>query len=91
MADNFWRAIIAGTIFTGAFMIAAPVNQRLGEISNKLGELKPGIEYKLQERNVIGRDEPETFYEIGGQRVYLTVDGKPVEDLVSKVKYGVND
>lgn len=31
-------------------------------------------------KNVIGGSEPEKFYQIKGQRVYLEVDGKPVEE-----------
>ena len=30
--------------------------------------------------NVLGEATPEKFYEIGGQRVFLEVDGKPIQD-----------
>ncbi len=30
--------------------------------------------------NIIGESKPEKFYNINGQRVYLEIDGKPVEE-----------
>ena len=33
----------------------------------------------LHQRNVIGNEAPEKFYEVNGQRAYLEIDGKPVE------------
>jgi|SRR3989338_8930619 len=38
----------------------------------------------LVEKNVLGGAAPETFYEINGQRVYLKIDGKPVEQYCNK-------
>lgn len=35
---------------------------------------------ELQTQNVIGGEQPEKFYEIKGNRVYLEIDGKPVEE-----------
>jgi hypothetical protein len=31
-------------------------------------------------KNVIGVEAPEKFYVVNGQRVYLEIDGKPVEE-----------
>ncbi|HLC53896.1 MAG TPA: discoidin domain-containing protein [Candidatus Nanoarchaeia archaeon] len=39
---------------------------------------------KVQVRNVIGGDTSEVFYEIGGKRAYLEIDGKPVDDYVGQ-------
>lgn len=36
--------------------------------------------------NVIGSESPEKFYELNGQRVYLEIDGKSVEEYVKGVK-----
>jgi len=33
----------------------------------------------IQERNVIGSDISDKFYEIDGKQVYLEIDGKPIE------------
>lgn len=40
--------------------------------------------YKVQTKNVIGKKAPEKFYEINGNRVYLEIDGKPVEEYFRK-------
>lgn len=34
----------------------------------------------MRTENVIEESSPERFYEIGGRRVYLMVDDKPVEE-----------
>lgn len=38
-------------------------------------ELKP----QAHTSNVLGAEAPEKFYNVDGQRVYLEIDGKPVE------------
>ena len=43
-------------------------------------------EYVLQERNVVGGEKPEKFYEIGGKRVYLEIDGQSVEQYLENRK-----
>lgn len=35
---------------------------------------------EIKTENVMGTSEPEKFYEINGQRVYVEIDGKPVEE-----------
>ncbi len=37
----------------------------------------------VQVDNVIGQEAPEVFYNLNGQRFYLEVDGKKVEDYVN--------
>lgn len=39
---------------------------------------------EIQTRDVIGNSEPERFYEFNGQRVYLEIDGKPVESYFAQ-------
>tara|TARA_Y100000310_G_C20613528_1_gene779331 strand:- start:835 stop:1083 length:249 start_codon:yes stop_codon:yes gene_type:complete len=45
-----------------------------------------GNESQLEKitKDVIGGSAPETFYEIKGGRVYLEIDGKPVENYVGR-------
>ena len=38
--------------------------------------------YQLQTENIFGQEAPEKFYEINGQRFYLEIDGRPVEEYV---------
>jgi len=38
----------------------------------------------LQEMNVLGNTTPEKFYYVNGQRVYLEIDGKSVENCFDK-------
>lgn len=58
-------------------------------INNDINKLKDrkikSLEQQLQitEENVIGQEAPEKFYEINGQRVYLEIDGKPIEEYFS--------
>ena len=33
-------------------------------------------------RNVLGNETPEVFYELNGQRYFLSIDGKPVSEYV---------
>src|SRR3990172_214680 len=39
---------------------------------------------QIQTQNTIGQEMPEKFYDINGQRVYLEIDGKPVEQYFKK-------
>lgn len=41
------------------------------------------VEVLLQVKNTVGEDTPDKFYEISGRRVYIEIDGKPVEDYFS--------
>ena len=36
--------------------------------------------HKVYTKNVIENDAPEKFYEINGERVYLEIDGKSVDE-----------
>lgn len=49
------------------------------EIDKKVGELRAP---QVRTANVLGAEAPEKFYDIDGQRVYLEIDGKPVEQYV---------
>lgn len=48
---------------------------------NRTADIKENMQAipQIQEQNVISQEAPEKFYEINGQRVYLEVDGKPIE------------
>ena len=50
-----------------------------GYISGKFSD-----DLKIQEKDIIGKEEPEKFYEIKNKRAYLTVDGTPVEEYFKK-------
>lgn len=49
---------------------------RLGTLEDEL------IKSKIKVENVMGNSEPETFYEVNGQKVYLKIDGKYIENYV---------
>ena len=40
------------------------------------------LEAKVED--VIGKEEPEIYYSIGGKRCYIEVDGKPIEESFSQ-------
>ena len=50
------------------------LDSKFNDIMLKLPELK--------QTNVIGDTIPEQFYEIGGQRAYISIDGKAVSEYV---------
>lgn len=57
----------------------------INNIEKKVDQLlqeRNSIELKTE--NVIGGKAPEKFYEIAGKRVYLEIDGQPVEKYFRK-------
>lgn len=54
-----------------------------GRIADSL-ELATQDKQSIQIGDVLGNEQPERFYELNGQRVYLEVDGKPVESYFSQ-------
>lgn len=66
-------------VIGGASIATIPDFIRQGKIERKVDKLlqRPTIELRID--NVIGGETPEKFYEIDGKRVYLEIDGKPVE------------
>lgn len=65
----------ASVVIGGGTYIGFKTDQRLEYIEEKIEKPK----HEIREENVIGEDSPEKFYEIDGKRVYLEIDGKPVE------------
>ena len=47
-----------------------------------LEKAKVEREYVLQERDLNNNGSPERFYEIDGKRVFLSIDGKNLEDTL---------
>ncbi|MEK6813081.1 MAG: hypothetical protein AABX86_03130 [Nanoarchaeota archaeon] len=82
--------------------IAATTCVRTGDIKERLNEIDQKqiryIQHQLDEldkktkqetvtsSNVFGDEKPETFYEVNGQRAYLTIDGKPVEEYIRDIR-----
>ena len=52
------------------------IERRLSAINETLQEQQKPPE--LREENVLGGPEVESFYELGGERAYITIDGRPV-------------
>ncbi|MBI4141672.1 hypothetical protein HY484_01980 [Candidatus Woesearchaeota archaeon] len=91
-------AVIVGTwIGSGlrcGYSPAVDIQKKTGSIESNVFEIRDDVKYLRgdinwllkqttpQTANVIGNAEPETFYEINGQRAYLKIDGKNVEDIV---------
>lgn len=55
---------------------------RVGESVKNIEEMVSAQQPQLHTENVLGGPEMETFYNIDGQRLYVTVDGKPVESYL---------
>ena len=62
---------------------AEELTERINANANML-EKKIDSYYNIKTQNVMGNEKPEKFYEIGGKRVYLEIDGTPVEDYFKK-------
>ncbi|MBU0466326.1 MAG: hypothetical protein KJ718_02545 [Nanoarchaeota archaeon] len=77
---GFFETVCA--VVVGASLATIPDYVRQGNIENKVDQLlqRPAIE--LRTENVIGGNAPEKFYEIAGKRVYLEIDGQPVDNYV---------
>ncbi len=54
------------------------------KINKKLSLLEQKVQHELKVENVMGDKELEKFYEINEKRVYLEIDGKPVEEYFKK-------
>ena len=58
-------------------------NIKIDNIKKKMNALESRVMKSespvLQKRQVIGGSLPELFYEVEGHKVYLEIDGKPVE------------
>lgn len=66
--------ISLGFIFITIAMIAAIRS------CDNTGKMMEKTEPRLRIENVIGKETPEKFYEINGQKYYLEVDGKPIAE-----------
>ena len=71
----------------GALGFYLSLSQGIWKITNKIESLDKKVESiaistspKIRIENVFGSEAPEKFYEINNQRVYLEIDGKPVEE-----------
>ena len=75
-------AVLGFASLTGAVTGSLSVD-RLISLDNKVNSIERKLEqYNLKEENVLGGMQPETFFEIDGQRYFLTVDGKPLEQYL---------
>ena len=79
IAEVIFEGLVAGAV-AGAFGMSFITNSKLKQLEDKVDSLSP----KPITSNVIGNGEPEKFYDVNGQRVYLEIDGKPVEQYFKK-------
>ena len=83
--DTILSSLLAAGMFGSAYVYMIYKNNQNNVKTNKPIKIAEG-NYILQERNVIGDSRPEKFIEINGQRYYVQIDGKPVENYFPKVK-----
>ena len=66
---------------SGIAIVCSISSFNVSSLPGRLGDsAKNQPRYELRTENLIGNSEPETFYEINGQRAYVEIDGKRVED-----------
>ena len=70
-----------GTGITGT-VLSARHEKKMKSLEAENEALKAG--YVLQNRNTIGGDANDSFYETNYGRAYLAIDGKPVEEYFSR-------
>jgi hypothetical protein len=73
-----WRRAVACAM--GAGVIIIPFSLCFIPQAREASDPRRTLDYEIQTRNVIKGEAVEEFYEIGGRRAYLTVDGIPVKD-----------
>lgn len=56
----------------------------VNSMNSRINQLLQRPTLELKTENVLGNKTPEQFYEIAGKRVYLTIDGQPVEQYFQK-------
>lgn len=66
-------------VVTGTIVGTLSLRIKQQDIDKKIDQLLQQTTYQLRVENVIGNEAPEKFYVINNQRVYLEIDGKPVE------------
>lgn len=78
---NLGVVLLGTSIILNIFAIGERKMQK--NLEQKVDQLvqKPSLELKTE--NVIGGQKPEKFYEFAGKRVYVEIDGQPVESYVS--------
>lgn len=59
------------------------VKKRVNEIDNKLEKISAqcGKTLDVRVENTLGGSLPEKFYDIGGVKAYVEIDGKAISDL----------
>ena len=67
----------------GCVIMGTCVENNLSRTDANINRLERELKPKIQEEQVIGKSTPEKFYFIDGQRAYLTIDGKPIEQYMN--------
>jgi len=65
-------------------MIIAGGGILAGIYTAKIDRIEEYVHPVVHAEDVIGKSAPEKFYEIDGQRVYLEIDGRPIEEYFSR-------
>ncbi len=73
-------AIVTGAAGVTFIILGAITNY----MDNKSKEAKIEREYVLQEMDLNDDGLPEKFYEIGGKKAFISIDGKSIEDYLNK-------
>lgn len=73
------------------FALSLGIAAGIGVVGYYQDEGHRAIEQKLEQfnhelyvTNVVGNNEPDKFYKINGKRIFLEIDGKPVEEYFRK-------
>lgn len=88
MAETFGEIVLELMIYAGLVAAGSVIFRScaLNGLESKLDQIKTTLEStksqpKLYEQNVFGGEESEQFYVVDGKRVYLSIDGFPIEDV----------
>lgn len=79
LAKVLLEGLVTGAV-VGTWVMVMFADSKLNQLKDKVDSLSP----KPITLNVMGGEAPERFYDLNGQRVYLEVDGKPVEQYFAK-------
>lgn len=85
-------ALVIGTWLSTCTMsrVLIDVDEKTKDIETKIDRIESemkaqhGAPGEVHRENVQGDERPEAFYEIDGKRVYLEIDGMPVEEYLQQ-------
>ena len=79
-SDIIPKVLYSAILITGISVFVGNEFRLIHRLENKVDSIESKL--TLHYENVIGGPEKDKFYEIGGLRSYIEIDGKPIEKYI---------